>query len=170
MRYYMGKNIKILVICHKKDKHIRASYPYMPIQVGADLYHDLDLGFQKDNDGDNISSRNASWCELTGIYWGWKNIKDVDYIGICHYRRYFEMDMSENNIEKYLRKYDMIVADGGKMIDRTSRAKNLIHMTSQEDAYIFIDTLLTMYPEFSDERVRKYIMTIANLFSQFFLR
>lgn len=81
-------NIKIIVCCHKPD--IMATQdPYFPIQVGCDCT-DLRLGVQCDNEGDNISSKNPHYCELTGIYWAWKNIKDVDIIGVAHYRRYFD--------------------------------------------------------------------------------
>ena len=81
--------IKILVACHKADPNIRQDDIYMPIQVGKALHPDLDLGFQCDNTGDNISEKNGTYCELTALYWAWKNLKDVDYIGLCHYRRYF---------------------------------------------------------------------------------
>lgn len=46
------------------------------------------MGYIGDNTGDNISLRNPNYCELTGLYWAWKNLK-CDYIGLCHYRRYF---------------------------------------------------------------------------------
>lgn len=83
------KNVKILVCCHKQD--IMASQePYMPIHVGKALHPELDLGIQGDNTGDNISEKNGSYCELTGMYWAWKNLKDVDIVGLCHYRRYFD--------------------------------------------------------------------------------
>lgn len=82
--------IKILVACHKADPNIRQDDIYMPIQVGKALHPELDLGFQCDNTGDNISEKNTSYCELTALYWAWKNLKDVDYIGLCHYRRYFD--------------------------------------------------------------------------------
>lgn len=59
---------------------------YLPLQVGAEGKQDL--GYAKDNTGDNISVLNPSFCELTGLYWAWKNL-DAEYIGLVHYRRHF---------------------------------------------------------------------------------
>ena len=59
---------------------------YLPLQVGK---HGRDsLGYAADDTGDNISAKNANFCELTGMYWAWKNLSCA-YIGLCHYRRYF---------------------------------------------------------------------------------
>ena len=85
-------NIKILVACHKADPNIRQDDIYMPIHVGKALHPDFDLGFQGDNTGDNISEKNPNYCELTALYWAWKNLKNIDYIGLCHYRRYFDFN------------------------------------------------------------------------------
>ena len=82
-------NVKILVCCHKQDV-MASQEPYLPIHVGKALHPELELGIQGDNIGDNISDKNGSYCELTGIYWAWKNLKNVDIIGLCHYRRYFD--------------------------------------------------------------------------------
>ncbi|MDE6485825.1 MAG: DUF4422 domain-containing protein [Duncaniella sp.] len=118
--------IKILVACHKDDPAIRQDSIYTPIQVGKELHQDIDLGFLTDNTGDNISIKNASYCELTALYWAWKNLKDVDYIGLAHYRRYFDFsskkycevvttddtsyisDGDVKTILKLLKKYDVI--------------------------------------------------------------
>jgi hypothetical protein len=61
---------------------------YSPLQVGAAVHPELHLNFQKDNTGDQISEKNPNFCELTGLYWIWKNAKDP-YKGLVHYRRYF---------------------------------------------------------------------------------
>ena len=38
------------------------------------------------------------YCELTAQYWAWKNIHDVEFIGFCHYRRFFNISITPNNI------------------------------------------------------------------------
>ena len=80
------KNIKILVATHKKYKMPRDTSVYLPIHVGCEGKEDL--GFQGDNSGENISTLNPYYCELTGLYWAWRNL-DCDYLGLVHYRRYF---------------------------------------------------------------------------------
>ena len=86
-------NIKIIVAAHTKYKMPEDSI-YLPLHVGAEGKtdgegHPLDLGYTKDNTGDNISGKNPYFCELTGMYWAWKNLQ-ADYLGLVHYRRYFK--------------------------------------------------------------------------------
>lgn len=89
---------------------------YCPLQVGAE--GKKDLGYLKDNSGDTISARNANYCELTGLYWIWKNDKSSNIVGLVHYRRYFTRYsfsakrtgiLSESDINHILKQYDMIL-------------------------------------------------------------
>ena len=89
------KNIKILVAAHKKYIMPKDDI-YMPIHVGKEGKDDF--GYIGDNTGENISSKNAFYCELTGIFWAWKNLK-ADYIGLTHYRRHFSINKSVPKME-----------------------------------------------------------------------
>lgn len=81
----MKEKVKIIVATHKKYEMPEDSI-YLPLQVGAEGKESL--GYIGDNTGNNISEKNSSFCELTGLYWAWKNL-NAEYIGLVHYRRYF---------------------------------------------------------------------------------
>ena len=80
-------DIKILIAAHKPYTVPKDSM-YLPLHVGK--AGKADIGFVGDDTGDNISAKNPYYCELTGIYWAWKNLQ-ADYIGLCHYRRHFTL-------------------------------------------------------------------------------
>ena len=61
------------------------------------------MNYLKDNEGENISSKNKNFCELTGIYWMWKNVK-ADFYGMMHYRRYLILK-NDKWIEKNFNKF-----------------------------------------------------------------
>jgi hypothetical protein len=81
-------NIKILIACHKPSQYPKDEC-FLPIHVGH-INSNLQLGYQGDDEGDSISEKNYCYCELTGQFWAWKNLKDADIVGLCHYRRYFD--------------------------------------------------------------------------------
>lgn len=100
-------NTKIFVISHKKIE-IELNGEYIPIQVG----NGKNLNYIRDNTGENISNKNANYCELTGVYWIWKNYQSFENIGICHYRRYFVRNneiLTSKYINKVLKSYDIIL-------------------------------------------------------------
>lgn len=76
----------MLVATHKHAPMPQDSL-YLPVHVGH-ARSNLELDYQPDDSGENISSLNPSFCELTALYWAWKNLPDVD-LGLSHYRRYF---------------------------------------------------------------------------------
>ena len=90
----------ILVACHKPCNMYNKGI-YTPIQVGKAI-SEYDLGIIGDDTGDNISQKNPSYCELTAQYWAWKNV-DCRYIGLCHYRRYFETVYTDELLERLFR-------------------------------------------------------------------
>ena len=105
----MGKSIpsiKIFITYHKPYQLLKSDI-LIPLHVGRSVTNLLSKDCQplnenecqwmKDNmigddTGENISHRNRNYCELTGIYWAWKNYEKIgnpDYIGFMHYRRHF---------------------------------------------------------------------------------
>ena len=122
-------NIKIFICAHKEVPLPQHPY-FLPIQAGAAL-RDHIKGYQPDDEGDNISIKNPHFCELTCHYWTWKNLKNIDIVGLNHYRRYFDFtrewpqfsadkrfvkneDFLKKNyqfpdLEKLLQKYDIIL-------------------------------------------------------------
>lgn len=87
--------INILIACHKESE-LPKSEVFLPVQVGSAIAA-KDLGIQRDDDGDNISDKNGGYCELTAIYWAWKNL-DSDYYGLFHYRRFYSFSDKRFNV------------------------------------------------------------------------
>ncbi len=86
-----------MALTHKDEKTTEISLsPWtIPIQVGAS-FTEQKISQICDNQGDNISERNGIYSECTALYWMWKHAPRTDYIGLCHYRRHF--DMSEEDL------------------------------------------------------------------------
>ena len=87
-------DIKIIVATHKAY-WMPTDELYVPLRVGAEGKEE-DFGFTPDNTGENISGKNANYCELTGLYWAWKNL-ECEYLGLAHYRRHFTMLSGTND-------------------------------------------------------------------------
>lgn len=81
------KSISVFVVSHKKYK-MPEDKMYIPLQAGAEGKEKINGYIQDNSKADNISSKNPYFCELTGLYYIWKNIS-TDYVGLVHYRRYF---------------------------------------------------------------------------------
>lgn len=100
IRIYMAKS--------HVDKPLRSNVPLpeyvFPIQVGADRC-DVRVADLSDNTGGHISGKNGNYCELTALYWMWKNKlmmagsddgEEGQYFGLCQYRRGF--DLTEDDL------------------------------------------------------------------------
>ncbi len=93
----MSKKIEIYVACHKPSE-LPDNDLFCPIHVGAAKSKIVMEGLLRDDEGDNISAKNAQYCELTAQYWAWKH-SEADYIGLCHYRRY--LSFSSEHFENF---------------------------------------------------------------------
>ena len=80
-------DVKVIVASHK-PYWMPPDPLYLPVHVGAEGKKPLGGRFVPDNTGENISCKNANYCELTGLYWAWKNL-NCEYLGLAHYRRHF---------------------------------------------------------------------------------
>lgn len=139
----MTRKITILVACHKPANAYKNDI-YCPIHVGATLSN-FKMNMLRDDIGDNISQKNPTYCELTAQYWGWKNL-DCEYIGLCHYRRYFKTIITENNIDILLgTNADVILST--PLIEKICMGTRLWKATCREDLEIFLRCLQKIKPE-----------------------
>ena len=92
-------DIKIIIATHK-PYWMPDDQMYLPVHVGAAGKESI--GYQRDDEGENISDKNANYCELTGLYWAWKNL-NAEYIGLAHYRRHY------SNGKKFGDKKDKVI-------------------------------------------------------------
>lgn len=160
----MSLDLKIYIATHKKFEPPKEGF-FKPIHVGKSLKEDL--GFDGDDTGESISHKNPNFCELTALYWAWKN-DDSEYLGLCHYRRYFdfenkkdrindiqfisdeefkEQSFSKETITKYLSKFDLILAKPKVYELSVEQVYGYNH--SSIDYHILTETLNEMYPDYS---------------------
>lgn len=168
-------DIKIIIATHKTYQMPKDSM-YLPLQVGAE--GKADLGYVKDNSGDNISEKNANYCELTGLYWAWKNL-DADYIGLAHYRRHFCLKSSKGDkwqkiltkeqLEPLLQKHDIILPNPRNYFIETNYDQ-YVHAHHAEDLDTTREILQERYPDYLsiyDDYMKR---TIGHRFNMFIMK
>ncbi len=171
--------VKLLVATHKSygfpDDTI-----YQPIEVGAAL-RDAGLGYLRDDTGQNISDKNGSFCELTALYWAWKNhyFDDMDYVGLVHYRRYFSGQKSfadekvgevkildEEGIKTLLSSHDVIVPKKRHYYIETV-SSHYAHAHYREDMESLRRTIQDISPEYQqafDQIMKERSLYLYNMF------
>lgn len=140
--------IKIFTMTHKKFQEPEDDI-YVPLHVGRAGAGDL--GYLGDDTGDSISRWNNFYGELTGVYWVWKNEKEADVVGICHYRRFFlngqRKLMNRQEYEEILKNYDIIVSNevraDNNYLDYFGEAHNA------KDLLTVGEVMVEKYPEYA---------------------
>ena len=150
-------NVSIYVVSHK-EYHMPDQSGYIPIQVG---YNKANFdGFIRDNTGDNIAYKNKNYCELTALYWIWKNSKS-DIVGLLHYRRLLASGnrtlckpmanksnlLTSRQIESDLEYCDFILPKKHCYITETAK-QHYIHNHHSEGLELTRDTIARLYPSY----------------------
>lgn len=174
-------DIKIFISCDK-DSYV-PNNPYLyPVQVGSALAKNRFSTMLHDDEGDNISEKNRSYCELTAQYWAWKN-QDADYYGFFHYRRYlcFNEEIQDDDVygnvladritdatlqklsiepsimKQYIESHDAVVVRKRKIlsVDNIYDEYDASPLQHKEDLDKTLGIVLKKYPEFK-EAIEKY--------------
>lgn len=169
--------IKIIVATHK-DYWTMEDPVYLPLHVGAAGKEDF--GFRRDDTGENISIKNPNYCELTALYWAWKNL-DADFLGLVHYRRYFTRKevhgsyakrkeiLTEEEWKKILSDYSVVVADRRKYYIETNRS-HYNHAHYREGLDVAEQVIKEKFPEYSEAFAKVMNRTWAHMFNMFVMR
>lgn len=160
----------IYIVTHKKIP-LKNSKIRKKIKVGSKID---DIEYLNDSDGDNISSKNPFYCELTALYWIWKNSNE-NIVGLEHYRRFFASSitpfkykfLTEKEINKYLKKFDLIIPQFGtfgefKKFSNISEAYKIIG--ERDNTHIYSDL------EYLDKVIKEHFANEYDQFSTFFYK
>ena len=171
-------NIKVIVATHKKYR-MPEDKLYLPIHVGAEGKEDI--GFEKDNTGKNISKKNPFFCELTGLYWAWKNLK-ADYIGLVHYRRHltlkkkgkttdekFDSVLTLKEAERLLKSADIILPNKRKYYIENlyDHYKHTMYIEPLDETRKILEE---KYPLYLEEFDKLHKRTSAHMFNMFIMK
>lgn len=138
----MKSKITMYEVTHKKVDFIPNGRTPIFVGNGENLENYL-----SDNTGDNISIKNKNYCELTAMYWIWKNDKESDFVSIEHYRRFFMKNgiiVSQKKILKDLCKSDIITSKTFKFSKSIFEYYKEHHFST--DIEIIRNIILEKYP------------------------
>lgn len=144
----------MIYIATHKQISIAVPDNYAILQVGAE--GKPDFGYLRDNTGDSISNKNINFCELTGLYWIWKNRSD-EYKGLVHYRRFFgksnlsskpEDIYSYRQLVTFLNKTDIVVPYI-EYFHRNAKEEIQISCCTPEIWAVFERVFKSVYPDYS---------------------
>lgn len=169
---------KIIIAAHKEFSMPKNKKLYFPVLVGTFYNYKQGINYQRDDIGANISLKNPSYSELTAIYWAWKNLKNVDAIGLVHYRRYFIKGwhfsninnvIDEQDIAKLLSKYDVILPKKRHYYIETIYS-HYIHSHHKEPLDVTRRTIIKFYPSYLSSFDRVMSKRSAHMFNMFIMK
>jgi hypothetical protein len=167
-----------IIVATHKEYIFPKSILYSPVHVGKALQAE-NFSYPGDDTGENISRKNASFCELTALYWAWKNefFKDKEFCGLAHYRRYFVgalafgrfSILSEKEILKILADNDVIVPKKRKYYIENVRS-HYINAHYKKDLELLEIILREFSPEYMGAFETVMNQTSLHLFNMFVMQ
>lgn len=167
-------DIKIMVAAHKKFPMPNDKKMYLPVLVGAVNNYKDGINFQRDDEGENISSRNPNYNELTAVYWAWKNLKGIDAIGLVHYRRLFASKSKKNEpiekkeVEDLLKRCDVIVPRKRNYYIETNKS-HYIHAHNEVPLMELEKLINRKYSDYSEAFKKVMKSRSAHMFNMFIM-
>ena len=129
----------------------------VPIQVGAATTEERVCELT-DNAGMNISALNSDFSECTALYYMWKNIQDVDYVGLFHYARY--IDITEVELGKLDQAGVDIVVTTPMLVDAPIKDFFCPRYIPRQDWELMERFLIKHYPEY-ERTLQEYNKTFC---------
>ena len=174
----INNSVKIAVCYHKPSLlPDTKNKVFFPIHLGRAIIgnskdgefnkDDIDWLYQNmigDDTGNNISNKNRQYCELTAIYWAWKNydkIGNPKYFGICHYRRIF-------NLYNQIIDADCYIAPLWQAPERAKQQYENFHKTNELD--LALEVITSYYPEYIEPTIEYYNDNQLHLFNMFIMK
>ena len=171
--------IKVIVATHKAYRMPQDDI-YVPVHAGrnsAVVQDDILASFTGDDSGDNISGKNKNYCELTALYWAWKNL-DCDYLGLAHYRRHFKMRkntdkwrsiLDKTMAEKLLLEYNVILPVKRNYFIETTY-NQYVHAHNRQDLDKTLEILTEDYPQYVPAWDKVMKSTSGHRFNMFIMK
>ena len=172
---------KIIICYHRETVVVKNDEVFIPLHVGkARCEEEILEGIQGDNEGDNISLKNNLYCELTGLYWLWKNV-DADNYGLFHYRRFLDIgdkypepvtlqnlnvsDWNAEAVSEVMQNYDLVLPKPTGLFPSVYEQYKASHII--EDLNVVKYIIQNDFPEYAESAERVLCgsqMCIGNLF------
>ncbi|MBQ7433348.1 MAG: DUF4422 domain-containing protein [Lachnospiraceae bacterium] len=175
----MDPKVKIAIATHKKY-WMPSDSCYLPLHVGRKKGQDI--GYIGDDTGDHISWKNPYYCELTGLYWCWKN-QPAAYLGLAHYRRQYsvkswlyrkthkkeECVMTDEELQELLYQYNVILPKKRNYVIENIR-DHYLHTHYREPLEALEQLLKEEYPEYIPYYETVMKRRSAHMFNMYIMR
>lgn len=168
MKQTDGRALAVVVAAHKPYAFPEDEV-YLPVQAGAAQHEPF--GIQRDDEGESISEKNGDYCELTALYWAWKNLP-ANALGLAHYRRYLgsgKQPASDEELSRMLEKVPVILPKKRHYWIETGESQ-YVHAHGQDSLDALRRVMQRYQPRYVEAFERTLRRTSGHRFNMFVMR